>query len=117
MKNKQEAIERFRFYLEECLEKIDSDYLNHASYWSLCSYMHRLIKSAQEVMRVMGKYKRNENEELEVARHLVERLEQNNAVTAFGISLNEGREASFRGPAEERKRLAREIMPGRVTLD
>lgn len=117
MKNKQAAIEKFRFYVEECLEKIDNDYLNHASYWSLCSYMHRLIKSTQEVMRVMGNYKRNESEELEVAHYLVERLQQNEAVTAFGISLDEGREAIFRGAAEERKRLAREIMPGRVTLD
>lgn len=117
MKSKQTAIDNFKFYIGECLERISTDKINHDSYWSLCTYMNRLISSAQEVMRVMGKYKRNEGEELEVAYHLVQRLEQNEAVTAFGISLDEGREAIFKGPAEERKRLAREIMPGRVTLD
>lgn len=79
--------------------------------------MNHLINSAQEVMRVIGKYKRNESEELEVAHYLVERLQQNEAITAFGVSLDEGREAIFKRPTEERKRLAREIMPGRVTLD
>nr|DAS67884.1 MAG TPA: hypothetical protein [Caudoviricetes sp.] len=117
MKSKQTAIDNFKFYIGECLERISADKIDHASYWSLCSHMNHLINSAQEVMRVMGKYKRNESEELEVAHHLVERLEQNEAVTAFGISLDEGREAIFKGPVEERKRLAREIMPGRVTLD
>ena len=116
-RTKEQAIADFKFYAEECVKKLDSDSFDSALYWPLCSCINHLINSAKEVMQVMFEYKRSDNEELEVARHLVERLECNNAVTAFGISLDKGREATFRGSIEEKEKLARDMIHRRHPLD
>ena len=116
-RTKEQAIADFRFLTEECNRLIETKEILPSSYWSLCSSMHHLINSAKEVMSLLSDYKRSEDEELEVARHLVERLECNNAVTAFAISLDKGREATFRGPIKEKEKLARDMIPRRHPLD
>ena len=116
-RTKEQIVANFKFYAEECVKKLDNGNVDPALYWSLCTCMNYLIKLSKEVMQVVGKYKRDEDEELEVARHLVDRLECNNAVTAFGISLDEGKEARFRGRWKERERLARDMLPRGDVLD
>lgn len=116
-RTKEQAIADFKFYAEECMRKLDKSNVDIDLYWPLCSCMNHLINSAREVMQVLFEYKRSDDEELEVARHLVERLECNNAVTAFGISLDKGREATFRGSIEEKEKLARDMIPRRHPLD
>ena len=116
-RTKEQAIADFKFLTEECNRLIETKEILPSSYWSLCSSMHHLINSAKEVMSLLSDYKRSEDEELEVARHLVERLECNYAVTALGISLNEGIEATFRCSIKEKEKLARDMIPRKHPLD